>query len=136
MARTDLHRKADMPQQVQQFLSVRHLLDNYKNGARPWTALSPHAVRRYMEMKLAADEFSAALIEPTDIGYSHKYDAMLLKNGRVSLSVMLDRDGYPTVATVLFATREDWQEAYESGNFGDGRSKRADLGHLPSKARV
>lgn len=125
-----------MPQRPKQYNSVTHLISCYKNGERPWIGLSRHCVKRYMEMKLAADEFSEALLFPTQIGYSQKYGAMLLSAGRITLSVLLDDAGWPSVATVLFSTREDWQDAYESGSYGDGRSKRADLGHLPSKVRV
>jgi hypothetical protein len=121
------------PNTLRTYRNENSLLVAYRNGDRPKVLMTYHFYARFAAMKaqanLTADEVTNAICSPERIGFTASYDAMLLQHGRVTVSVVLDADGYPTAATLLWRTAEDWLESYGKRPV-DGREARADLSHL------
>ncbi|MDY0829065.1 hypothetical protein SK224_07980 [Microbacterium sp. BG28] len=110
-----------MIQQFRSYPDTRQFRSAYIRGERPRLSFSRHAAQRFAEMRITEDELFNVLAKPLHVGYSAKYDAVTIQGERIAVSVMLDRYGYPEVATILWRTREDWAEASERGHMGEGR---------------
>lgn len=119
---------------VQKYGSRGALLEAYRRGARPRLTFSPHAAARFKEMCLSEDELFQTIAHPTNVWLSPKYGAVNITAGRVTLALNVDVDGTPTVVTILWATREDWEEAQDAGVIGTGRTVKSETrsrGHRP-----
>lgn len=118
------------------YRDVDRLISDYQSGTRPRLIWSNHALRRFNEMKqqaaLTAAEVAEAVVAPARISRTHKYDAMLLTHTRVTVSVCIGIDGLPVIATLLWATADDWLDSY-GARPADGRTPRTDLTHLPRR---
>lgn len=120
------------PNSLVTYQNARYLEADYRGGLRPRLIFARHALERFAAMKeqgLTADEVTCAVVTPDAVGYTRVHDAMLLTSRRVTLSVVIDPDGYPLVATILWATADAWRESYGKRPL-DGREARSDLSHL------
>jgi hypothetical protein len=110
-----------MIQQFRSYPDTRRFRTAYIRGERPRLSFSQHAAQRFAEMRITEGELFEALAKPLHVGYSAKYDAVTIQGERITVSVMLDRYGYPEVATILWRTQEDWKAAADRGHMGEGR---------------
>jgi hypothetical protein len=108
------------------------LIRAYRKGERPRLQFARHFTERMAAMGVTEDEVFNAIAHPEDITVANAHDAMLLKHGRVALSICL-RDSWPVASTVLWRYREEWERAYQDGTAGGAGRDSRDLSLLPSQ---
>jgi len=112
------------------------LYQAFKDGHRPRLGIDQHAAARYLEMRLGPDEVPDAIEKPEEIGFSSRHQCVLLSHGRITVSLLVELNGTPFIATILFRFQEDWEDAYKSGAAGSGSRYRRNLSHLKKREDV
>lgn len=74
--------------------------------------MTNHALERALEMKLDGAEIRAAVMSPEESHWSEKHDAECRTAGRVTAPCRIGGQDGPVVLTLLWATRELWEQAY------------------------